>query len=192
MKKLFLFLILVACASSPLNQSKFHHDQGDYEDLILKYTDHKEHIEGLENVFSVQATVLNSQIQQAQINKKAHDYQWSDEQYRKERNNLMDLEQSHAQVFLSFYTSKRKHDDLTLQSSIWKIYLDIDGKRYIGNILKFNGVAEQTKSIYPYYLKFATPYVISFPLATEKIDKSNSSLTITGPLGTETLEFKSL
>lgn len=193
MPKLLLCLVLLtACATNPATQSKFPHDQGDYEDLMLKYSDDREHIEGLENVFSIHATAMNSQIQQAQINKKAHDYQWTDEQYRKERNNIVDLEQKQAQVFLSFYTSKRKHDDLTLQSSIWKVYLDIEGKRYTGNIMKYNGVVEHTKSFFPNYTKFATPYIINFPLPTDQLNKFDSKLTITGPLGTETVEFKSL
>lgn len=202
MKTIKFFLILAtgaltACASTESKnvttiESPIRHDQSEYESLVLKYSDQQEHNDGLYNIFTVRSTLINTSVLQAQVTKRAHDYQWTESHYQEERAKAVDLQKKQTQFFLSFYTPKRKHDDLTLGNSIWKVYLDVNGKRFTGQILKYDGVLEHTQSFFPDHTKYATPYMLSFPIGTEELDKFESKITITGPLGTETMGFKKL
>lgn len=186
----FLSLLFIGgCATSPNINSKFHHDQSDYEQIMYKHTQTIEKLQGLYNVFSVAVTELTSQVQMLQLNKRANDYQWSDKQFDDERTKTLDNLRKESKFFLSFFTPKRKHDDLDLGSSIWRIYLDHDGKRYSGTIQKYSGVFEEIRSYYPAHSQWATAYTVTFPVPMSLVEGANVNLTITGPLGNATLVF---
>lgn len=183
-------MLVFGCTTDPKTTSKFYHNSSDYEQVLYKYTKNIEKLDGLYNVFSVAATEMTSQVQMLQLNKEANDFQWNDKQFDDERAKVSDNLRKESQFFLSFFTPKRKHDDLDLGASIWRIYLDHEGKRYIGKIQKYAGILEEVRSYFPSHTQWATPYMVTFPIPMNAIEGSDVSLVITGPLGNATLEFK--
>lgn len=144
---------------------------------------------GLYNTFELKATVLNSQVREALIQRQGEYYQWDQGQLSSEREKSLQENSSEAAVFVSFSTPERRNDNLADKKTIWRVFLDAGGKRYVGQVKKDRRLIAELQALYPFHTRWNTPYIFSFPVAMSAIETETMKLTVTGPLGSRVLEF---
>ena len=145
---------------------------------------------GLYNTFELKATLLNSDVREALVRRQAAYYQWDAAQQASEREKATQELSSETSVFLSFSTPERKNDNLADKKTIWRIFLDVGGRRYVGQAKKERRLIAELQAQFPYHTRWNTPYMLTFPVSTTAIETQAIKLTLTGPLGSRVLEFK--
>lgn len=193
----FLFVAIaslqISCATTEKISSGIEViTQSEYENILATQTDHIQNYEGLYNTLEVTATLENSKIISAQNSQSARLYLWDKIRFETEAKKREEKAEKETEVFLSFYTPERKNDDLAKNKTLWKIFLDVDGKRYEGKAAKVKLVLSEINALYPYHTRFATPYVVSFPVSTKVVDGKAVKLIVTGAPGSATLNFSPL
>jgi hypothetical protein len=146
---------------------------------------------GFENSFEFRATLQSSAVRQAVLNKLAEYYQWDSARMATEREKAFHENASESQVFLSFFTPNRSNDNLSEAKPIWTVILEAGGQKFYGKAKKVKSLLAEIQSLYPYHTRWNTAYTLVFPVAANNIEGLSPKLTITGPLGTKTVEFKS-
>ena len=185
-------ILLQACATSKPNPEGLNlMSEDEYEKVMETYSDKIQVYSGLENIIDMTGTIINSAVAQGQMDQNARMYQWDAAKYTTEKVKMDEQMQKEATLFLSFYTPERKHDELHKNETLWKIFLDVNGKRFEVKAKKIKLLTEEIRGLYPYHSRFATPYLITFPVAMKSIENSNSQMTITGPVGSGKVKFKS-
>ena len=97
-----------------------------------------------------------------------------------------------TEFFISFFVPERKHDDLHKAKTLWKLFLDANGRRYEGKSSRMKTILSDVVSLYPQHNRWSTPYIVSFPVPVSMIENGGAILTITGPAGSTTLSFKAV
>lgn len=165
---------------------------GDYEAAVDDYTVRRQVYDGMYAVLEVRATLLNSKVRRGQLDQSARLYQWDATTYQNEKAQMeSDLSQK-TDVFLSFFTPESKQDNLAKAASSWNVFLDAGGKRYQGKATKMKGLYGEIHALYPMHSRFGTPYKVSFPVPTSIIESADSKLTLTGPIGSTSIDFSTL
>lgn len=185
MKYIASFFVLIAF----LGCSTATQSERNYYDTVKKYSDRKELHQGLMNILQIQGTYLNSTVQRAQIQKKANGFQWSTAEVESAMSKMEESLRSETTIFLSFYSPTPKLDDLDKIQSVWKIYLDVNNKRYEAKAVKQSGVYDEFLELYPYHTRFGTPYKVIVNVPAANIESYPSKLIITGTLGSISIDF---
>ncbi|NUN05483.1 MAG: hypothetical protein HUU57_06960 [Bdellovibrio sp.] len=180
---LSLFLLLSGCASSQIAA------QMDYASVVEKNSDSIRRYSGFYNTLDMEATILNSEVAAAQLSNGIATYQWDDKKQGEEKTSLENRLSKEAEFFLSFFTPERKNDDLSRPATMWKIFLDVDGKRFEGKAKKIKLQLAEIQALYPYHNRFYTPYTVTFPVSMRAIEGKPMKLTLTGPVGSGSLNF---
>lgn len=168
---------------SQMTPAQVHHQR------IERYSAGDTEYSGLYNNFEFRATLLNAEVRDSLISRQASYFQWDRDKTMSEREKSRQESSTTTTVFVSFYTPDRHNDNLADVKSIWRIYLDAGGKRYAGKAKKIRLLLVEVQELYPYHTRWNSPYTVEFPVSTNAIETQRSSLTITGPLGTRTVEF---
>lgn len=163
-----------------------------YEQEIERFSRGKTEYAGLYNNFEYKATILNSEIRSVVIGRRTTQYQWDAAKAASEREKSMQEMASTTQFFIAFFTPDFRNDNLSEAKPIWNIYLDAGGRRYEAKVTKVKMNLSELQSIYPYYTRWTTPYMATFNVPTAAIESQPSSLTVTGPLGTKSIDVPSL
>jgi hypothetical protein len=191
--KALSFILLTACATHEVTSTGLElMTESQYEAIIDTFTDRIETYKGLYNAVQVSATIINTPVAMAQIDQKARLYQWDQKKFNSERSATQDKLTKKTEIFVSFYTPERKHDDLHKSDSVWKIFLDVDGQRFEGKATKMKEQTIEIAGIYSYHTRFSTPYSVTFPVSTKRIENQPSKLTLTGPAGSAQLNFRAV
>lgn len=186
-----LLLTFTGCAHDSTNQDRMKlMDESEIQDRVEAGSEKVQVYSGLYNTVSMSGTLLNSRVGEALLNQQARMYQWDEGKMTAEKIKADEKSKLQTEVFLSFYTPENKHNDLHKNLTLWKIFLDADGKRYEGKATKIKLLPSEIKSLYPHHSRFATPYMISFPVSTKSMESKPSVLTVTGPVGSAQLKFK--
>ena len=164
--------------------------QAEYEKRIEPYTKRIEKYQGIANVLNFSATLLNSKVVQAQLMQRSRLYQWDSTTFNAEIGKMNTELDKTTQVFISFYTPERKHDDLNKNQTLWKIFLDADGRRWEGKAVKIKLLTNEVQGVYPDHSRFATPYLITFPVSTKLIESYPIKLTLTGTVTSASVDFQ--
>lgn len=193
MKYLLSFcLILTACASYEVSTSgRSVLTKGDYVEIIEQHTDKARKYSGFYNTIDIEGTAITSEVAQAQLDHSGMLSQWDDTKFNEEKVKSDGRLNKQMEFFLSFFTPERKNDDLSKSNTIWKIFLDVDGRRFEGKATKIKQQLVEVEALYPYHNRFYTPYSITFPVSTRAIENKPMKLTITGAVGSATLKFNS-
>ena len=191
MKKLiFVFAMLASiysitsCSSLPEEPTT-----DEYSRDVEKFSAGDAQYEGAYNNFDYRVTVMSEQMQRIYINKKAEMYLWSDEKKLAELKSLQTNNGERSQIFLSFFTPSRSDDNLSSSKSIWAVYLQNGNTRYEGRVTKNRSSRTELNVLYPYHGRFTSAYSVDFPVSVNQLDMQNLKVTITGPLGTKSVEF---
>lgn len=125
-----------------------------YASLVKDYSDRAEFYSGFANVFQIHATVLNQKVMEAQVEKKAASFNWSDTQKSEDMTKITNSLRNETTVFVSFYTPENKLNNMDSPSTIWRVFLDVNNKRYIGSASTYVGFANEAQFFYPYHTMF--------------------------------------
>ena len=157
--------------------------------MVDKWSDRVEDYSGLNNTITVMATLLNSEMNQAQLEHNARLFQWDQNKMSEEKKLVDEKATKQTDVFVSFYSPERKWDDLYKSKTLWKVFLDVDGQRFEGKAAKVKLLTREIQSLYPYHTGYGTPYVVTFPVATTRTDGKPVRLVFTGSISSVTLSF---
>lgn len=184
-----LSLFLVACASTPDNPHFQTMSEGEITGIIENNTQNRKIYDGFMNNLDVSATLTTTEVGRALTDQGAKIYQWDAQVYANEKSKAETLRASETEMFFSFFVPERKWDDLHKEKSNWKIFLDAGGKRYQGKAARWKAQPVEVKSFYPHHTRWGTPYKVTFPVPIRDIENTTSRLTLTGPVGTVTMDF---
>ncbi|MBK7891607.1 MAG: hypothetical protein IPJ84_12455 [Bdellovibrionales bacterium] len=197
-----LIVTIAGCASSPTENSQrvaASPLEAERVETIAVPADHAQAIEksssgdsefsGLYNTFELKATMLNSTVRESILKRQSEYYLWEPSQLANEREKATQELSSETGVFLSFSTPERKNDNLADSKTIWRIYLEAGGRRYVGKAKRDRRLIAELQSLFPYHTRWNSPYTITFPVAASALEGQAIRLTVTGPLGTRVLEF---
>jgi hypothetical protein len=162
----------------------------DYQSLVQNKTEKIEIYSGLYNQLTVSATRMDGEMTEGYLSHSARLLQWSAAQHQTERSKLISQGTEKTEFFVSFYTPERKHNDLSSNKSIWKIYLDINGQRYEGTAKKIKSQLTEVETMYPSHNRWSTPYTVTFPIAAALADGKPAVLTFTGTVTSGQIKFK--
>lgn len=187
-----LALTLTSCSSTPKESEAVvgpRLSQREYAQLIERNTSGDKKYDGFYAVFEVYATLMNSDVQTAVLQKTTDTLQWSAQTAQKEREKLFQENSNSTKVFLSFFTPTRRINDLAKGNSLWKIYLETNGEKYEGRVTKRNTPFEALSIMFPHHSRWAIAYDVSFPVPLSAVEKSESYFIITSSLGSARLKF---
>ncbi|MFN7903656.1 MAG: hypothetical protein ACK5P5_00580 [Pseudobdellovibrionaceae bacterium] len=196
LRKLFLLTVLfsMSCTNQPKIDSRVNLiSSSEYMNIIDEYSDRKQVFSGLQNTIDLNGTLINSKVAFAQLGYKAKVYFWEKEKYDIEYKKVDGELKKQVQVFLSFYTPERRHNELIKSKDLWKIFLDVNGKRYEAQKpVKIKQLISEIRSMYHYHTQFSTPYMLTFELNTYEVENFPSKLTVTGPVASASIDFPAL
>jgi len=192
--KNFLLLILPFIVLSCVHRLPTHEgikdiSTAEYEDLVEAKTKKTEVYDGLYNKLTVHTTRLDADMSENLVAYQAKLGQWSLEKYKEEKAKMIAKHSDSTEIFMSFFTPERKHDDLNTKRTTWKVYLDVSGQRYEGKITKIKALQLDLESIYPHHNRWSSPYSVVFPVSTPATDGKPVTITVTGPLATTQLVY---
>lgn len=163
-----------------------------YEAKIDRYSAGDREYSGFYNTFEYRATIMNTPIREATLQRQATYFQWDNDKQATERERNNQEMSSRTEIFVSFFTPDRRNDNLTDMKSIWKVYLDAGGQRYEGKAKRSKMLLAELQALFPHHTRWNTAYILEFPVPTTAIETQESVLTITGPLGTRAVTFRAL
>lgn len=162
----------------------------EFAESIERYSSGDSEFSGLYNTFEMKATVLNGPVRDAVLKRQSEYYQWDPSQLATEREKASQELSSETGFFLSFFTPERKNDNLADTKAIWRVYLEVSGRRYVGKAKRDRRLTAELQSLFPYHTRWNSPYLITFPVAVSALEGQTLRFTVTGPLGTRVLEFQ--
>ena len=184
-------LVFASCSTRPTAPEGLNlRSEKEYQRVLNLYTERQQRYTGLYNTMDVTASLLNSAVSRAQVEQKARLLQWNRAQFDQEVEKSRTSLRQETLVFVSFFTPDRKNDDLQKLTTQWRMYLEVDGRRWEPKVTRLRQPLAEIQGLFPYHNRFASAYMLSFPVATSTIEGATSRLTITGPLGISTLDFK--
>lgn len=193
MNKLFLLVTvmsLMACASYEVTPTGHTmKTTTNYMEVIEKHSDSVRLYSGFYNILDMEATLITSSVAEAQISQSTMLYQWDEPRIKEEKEKFENRLSREAEMFLSFYVPERKQDDLFRPNTIWRIFLDVDGKRYQGKASRIKLQLVEIEGLYPYHNRFYSPYSVIFPVSMRSIEGKPMKVTVTGAVGSGVLEF---
>lgn len=185
---LCLLLLLAGCSTTRTSQAPV--SSRSYMTVIDKNSDRIRRYSGFYNTLDVEATILNKEMLSNQLYYLTSLYQWDESKSQTEGDKIFKDSKNSTQFFVSFFTPERKNIDLSKKNTVWKFFLDVDGRRFEGTAARFKAPMAETEVIYPYHNRFYVPYIISFPIPTDMIENKPLELTITGAVDSGTLKFQ--
>ncbi len=191
--QIMFLLNLLGCATPRTNPNMPQLiSDSEYESVIASNSDKKQVYDGFYAVMEVSGTMINSKVLKAQLEQRARIYQWTPEILASEKVKQDAKMAKETEFFISFFVPERKHDDLHKAKTLWKLFLDANGRRYEGKSSRMKTILSDVVSLYPQHNRWSTPYIVSFPVPVSMIENGGAILTITGPAGSTTLSFKAV
>lgn len=187
---ILIAFILGACATHDITPAGQLIDSSrDYAPIIDKNSDRVRRYSGFYNILDAEGTLLTTTVLEAQVQQNALLYQWDESKIASERSKAMARTDKETELFLSFFTPERKNNDLAKTNTIWKVFLDANGRRYEGSVSRIRISVAELEGLYPYYNRFYIPYSVKFPVAVKSLEGRPVKVTITGTIGSGTLDF---
>lgn len=179
-----LFLILIAAACSSAGKAKKYEPSDKYLKRVKDLSIKDELYSGWTNIFHYSATLITKDIYAEQIEFQAKVYKWSQDEIISQRRKMLEDLGNQSKLFVSFFTPEIQYNDLHEPKSIWRVYLVVNGNRYLGKVRKNSQAYPRLKSIYPLHSPWSKAYNVSFAVPYESLERANAiELVITGDLG---------
>lgn len=161
----------------------------EYGDLVKKMTRSANQYDGFYQTFQAQVTFLSTALRTAGVVRLGEFQQWDAAKLQSERDRAFQEMAANAQFFMRFYTPDSDYDDLQVGTSIWKIYLEMDGKRYNAEVRRSPEKEAEIRKLFPYFDRFSTAYIISFKVPTNVVEATDAKLILTSTLGSSQFVF---
>ncbi len=163
--------------------------QSDYEDLIENKTKKDKQYNGFHNLYEISTTMINTDINMAQLDRIRFFQSWDEIKVSEERERRMQILSQESQFFVSYFSPQKELKKLHSGKTPWKVYLEVNGKRYEGKINKYFNNKAQVNALYPHHSNWSKPYVIIFKVPTSAIEESKSKFIFTSSAGKSIFEF---
>ncbi len=160
-----------------------------YEKVLDKYSAGDTEYNGFYHSFGFHAAMINSDLIEANVKRQAFFYMWDKTRSDEERDKLFKVAAESTTVFLSFFTPEKKDDNLSTDHTIWRLLLDVNGKRYVGKVKKIKSNLSEMITLYPFHTRWNSAYLVSFPIPVSQSELQSSKFTITGPMGSRNIDF---
>ncbi len=188
---LCLSLFLSACASYEVTTTgRALRTEGEYFETVENNTTLTRRYSGLYNILEIEATLLKSQVLDAQLDQQTRIYLWDEVKFQEEKAKVNGRLNKETELFVGFFTPERKNDDAASPTTTWRVFLDADGRRYEGKVTKLKVQFAELISLYPYFNRFHTPYKVVFAVPMKSIENKDLKVTVTGPVGSAALDYK--
>ena len=187
-------LFLAGCAST--QQGPVNADivppvkDSEYAALINKLSQRQQAYDGFYNMYQAYVLLITSEMENEILQRKGNFLQWSQAQWRAEKEKAAQVMSSETTVMLSFYSPDFQYDDFAKGNSIWRVYLEVNGQRYEGKASKNTDKLVTQQNVYPFHERFNTLYALRFGVPTTVTETAEPVLVITSSLGTSTFKFK--
>jgi hypothetical protein len=178
-----------SCASTYQHPQLTLIPESEYFSKIEKSTRKQQIYDGFQQILEIQGTLLKTDVALAYVDHQARMFQWTPENYNTEKEKKSGELKKQTELFVSFFVPERKHDDLHKTKTLWKIFLDVNGKRYEGKATKIKAVLAEVMASYPHHNRWSTPYKIIFPAPVSEVDTHEAKITFTGPVSSVTLTY---
>ncbi len=188
---LIALCLLSACAVKPPRGANIgpRFDDDTYSQLINKYTRHDAKFDGLNQLFDVYATMQTTEVQAAILQKRSDIYEWTPSQAQDERDKMFQNNSTQTRFAVSFFVPNTRLNDLNRKTTMWRFYLDSQGKRYVGTATKRKDKFVDLNAMYPYHTRFYKPYEFTFNVPLSVIESAPAMLTIASAEGVAHLKF---
>lgn len=181
-----LSLVLTQCASVESKQFL----EKKYKTHLKKRTKETKSYNGWYNKYQIHFALLDSPTQNLKNDWESLQFKWSDDIKNSKKAKLQEKLAKQTEAFMSFYVPDPKNNNLQKKKhSLWKIFLYVDNQRFEGEVKKIRQPQDEVTTYFPFHTFWGTPYLVSFPVPTDLIDKTKGQVVITGPLGTAEFEF---
>jgi hypothetical protein len=164
-------------------------DESEYYSTIDNNSRRKQVYDGFYATMEFSAALINTPASRARVDQNARIYQWDADKYKDEKAKSESNLAKQTEIFLSFYVPDRKNDDLNKSKTLWKVFLDANGKRYEGKVEKMKTLIAEVLALYPLHNRWSTPYKVIFNVPTDLVEAGPTKLTLTGPVGFASVDF---
>ncbi len=188
MKYLLPFLFL-ATACSSASKSPLVASQTEYDTIVKENTRSANKYSGLYQTFQASSTLLNTEMQTAALKLRGEYSGWDAPTAQKERDRVFQEMSNSTKIFLRFYSPESENDDLHKPTTIWKAYLEHEGRRILGKVKKLTLKFVELQMLYPHMDRFSSPYEITFPVPTTAVEGSEVIVHLTSSLGATEFTF---
>ena len=166
--------------------------QSEYSDQLERFTKSDENYRGFYNAYQVSVTMLNSLVESNVIQQKGYYFQWDKSKTRTEREKMFQEHSSKSKFLLVFFTPERKDNNLEKINTIWKVYLQVNGQRFLGSVKKMNVIYSQFVQLYPHFTRWNKAYEVTFDIPMNEVETQPSSIVVTSSLGSSKFNFESI
>ena len=186
-----IFLNLASCTSTRPKGADVgpRLENTEYIKKMAKKTQVDKKYSGFSQLYEAHVTLIDSDVQSLVLQRKSDVYQWNIDKAQKERERMFQENSSDSKFFVVVFTPRAKLTDLHRGTSMWKVYLDLDGQRYEAKIKKVQGHLETIKSIYPSLNRFSVPYEVRFDVPLSAVEEGQAKFIMTSALGTTEMNF---
>ena len=192
MKNLILLaslIVLAGCSSVPTASTMGGLNEKEYLNIVNSQTKDTSQYDGFYQTFQASVTLLTTALEAAGLAQNAELQHWDAAKLQKERDRSFQEQAANTKVFVRLFTPENQYNDMQLPTSIWKIYLEHEGKRYEGKVKKATEKHIELKNRFPYFDRFSTGYFVTFALPTASAENSNVKIILTGPVGSAEFIF---
>ncbi|MGH1469049.1 MAG: hypothetical protein ACRBBP_09250 [Bdellovibrionales bacterium] len=185
---LFLtILVFTNCNHAPINTKLTNEwaplSLSKQKRVVRKQTKQRQEYDGLHLSFNTEITFLTPQIQRNNLNIKSQFKNWSAAEAASKKEDMDKHLSGHSDFFLTFYSPRTKRNKLDQSASDWKAVLKINGSEYEGKIKLRKNISHHNKVYFPELDPWSTPYLVTFPVATNNLTSSKFEVLIMGPEG---------
>lgn len=144
---------------------------------------------GLHQAFEATVTSLDRNVTQAILEQQAQFHSWDSQTLQLEIQKANDKRLTESRFFIRFYSPEIDYDDLHKPNSIWKVYLIVNGQKYLGKVTKDFSKFIEIQTIFPYFDRFSTGYYVTFPIGRASVEDQSYSILLTSSLGQSEFKF---
>lgn len=189
-----LLLLLSACHSQPLNPRLTEEwtplTKSKRYRLVRQNTKNYQQYRGLDLLFDINVTYLNSLILDDNLKKRSQFMMWSSQQAQDEASKLKIDKLNKSYFFITVYSSNKKLNKLNLKASDWTATIILnDGSVFNGSIKLHQNLADHNSVFYPHVESWDKNYMITFDVGTTKLAQEKFTFDITSPRGSARFNF---
>ncbi len=187
-------LILTACSTPDLNPEieKPRLTDSQYSELLSNHTRRAEHYDGFNNLYNIKVTILNTKVYSAVIDRVRFFKQYGSLEAQKEREKTYQKMSTETHFFVSYFSPQKGLTRLDRGDSLWKLYLDVNGRRVKAQIIKYPSIKQQTRALFPHHSRWSKGYLVKFRTPTNLSENHSAKLIMSSSAGSSVFTFPAL
>lgn len=191
---LFLFTLCLSCQYkalnprlgeewTPLKKSKRYR-------IIKKNTKNYQQYRGLDLLFDINVTFLNTTIREDNLKKKSQYMMWSPSEAQDEASKFNLEKVNKSKFFVTMYSINKKLNQLHLKASDWTAAVILsDGSLHKGTIKLHQNLKDHNSVFYPHVESWDKSYMVTFDVPTTKLSEEAFIFDLTSPRGSARFQF---